>query len=399
MEGLYQTLPYPYLSQTSAPEYPSSSTNHSGSPSGTPLMMYRPTLERPFPSLDDHSSPSNTLNWSPSHPYHHRHHYHHHHTQASLNSPNYNYYGNTNSVVMASSSPTRPKVSTNIWEDEGTLCFQVDAKGICVARRQDNDMVNGTKLLNVVGMSRGKRDGILKNEKGRVVVKVGAMHLKGVWIPFQRARDLATKFKIVDLLYPLFADDPSVFLCNNTLASNDTDKSKLMTSNTFQQHRPSMDYSWNKPSHYLQQHYPQVIHRNSIHGDLSSTSSPIPKLMTQASEDNSHDVYEQPPYDYSRPFQSRNSISSISSHHSAYLYHPSHETHHQTEEKLTMEPFYSTSLNDKEKEGPTTPSSWYSPETPTAVLYQQKKRKSSLSSDESKVYARTTKKVKVVQVE
>lgn len=42
-------------------------------------------------------------------------------------------------------------------------------------------MVNGTKLLNVVGMSRGKRDGILKNEKGRVVVKVGAMHLKGVW--------------------------------------------------------------------------------------------------------------------------------------------------------------------------------------------------------------------------
>jgi hypothetical protein len=118
-------------------------------------------------------------------------------------------------------------------------------------------MVNGTKLLNVVGMSRGKRDGILKNEKGRVVVKVGAMHLKGVWIPFQRARDLATKFKIVDLLYPLFADDPSVFLCNNTLASNDTDKSKLMTSNTFQQHRPSMDYSWNKPSHYLQQHYPQ----------------------------------------------------------------------------------------------------------------------------------------------
>jgi hypothetical protein len=45
----------------------------------------------------------------------------------------------------------------------------------------DNDMINGTKLLNVTGMSRGKRDGILKNEKGRVVVKVGAMHLKGVW--------------------------------------------------------------------------------------------------------------------------------------------------------------------------------------------------------------------------
>jgi hypothetical protein len=42
-------------------------------------------------------------------------------------------------------------------------------------------MINGTKLLNVCQLSRGKRDGILKNEKDRVVVKVGAMHLKGVW--------------------------------------------------------------------------------------------------------------------------------------------------------------------------------------------------------------------------
>lgn len=52
---------------------------------------------------------------------------------------------------------------------------------ILIETCEDNDMINGTKLLNVTGISRGKRDGILKNEKGRVVVKVGAMHLKGVW--------------------------------------------------------------------------------------------------------------------------------------------------------------------------------------------------------------------------
>jgi enhanced filamentous growth protein 1 len=39
----------------------------------------------------------------------------------------------------------------------------------------DNDVINGTKLLNVAGMSRGK------SEKLRNVVKIGAMHLKGVW--------------------------------------------------------------------------------------------------------------------------------------------------------------------------------------------------------------------------
>lgn len=46
---------------------------------------------------------------------------------------------------------------------------------------QDNHMINGTKLLNVAGMTRGRRDGILKSEKLRHVVKIGPMHLKGVW--------------------------------------------------------------------------------------------------------------------------------------------------------------------------------------------------------------------------
>ncbi|KAK9366704.1 hypothetical protein V1509DRAFT_641381 [Lipomyces kononenkoae] len=106
----------------------------------------------------------------------------------------------------------KPRVTTTLWEDEGTLCFQVEAKGVCVARREDNDMVNGTKLLNVAGMTRGRRDGILKSEKHRHVVKVGAMHLKGVWIPYERALDFANKEKIVDLLYPLFVADIKTFL-------------------------------------------------------------------------------------------------------------------------------------------------------------------------------------------
>ena len=45
----------------------------------------------------------------------------------------------------------------------------------------DNDMINATKLLNVAGMTRGRRDGILKNEKTRHTVKIGPMHLHGVW--------------------------------------------------------------------------------------------------------------------------------------------------------------------------------------------------------------------------
>lgn len=73
-------------------------------------------------------------------------------------------------------------------------------------------MINGTKLLNVAGMTRGRRDGILKSEKTRHVVKIGPMHLKGVWIPFDRALDFANKEKITEQLYPLFVHDIGALL-------------------------------------------------------------------------------------------------------------------------------------------------------------------------------------------
>lgn len=101
----------------------------------------------------------------------------------------------------------RPKVATTYWEDEQTMCYQVRAKRILVSRREDTNYINGTKLLNVIGMTRGKRDGILKTEKTKVVVKVGSMNLKGVWIPFERAYEFARNEGVDDLLYPLFVKD------------------------------------------------------------------------------------------------------------------------------------------------------------------------------------------------
>ncbi|EGG06552.1 uncharacterized protein MELLADRAFT_31636, partial [Melampsora larici-populina 98AG31] len=63
------------------------------------------------------------------------------------------------------------------WEEEKSLYFQIDAGGFCIGRVKETNMVNGTKLLNLTGISRGKRDGILKNEKQRQVIKHGTMHL------------------------------------------------------------------------------------------------------------------------------------------------------------------------------------------------------------------------------
>ncbi|PNY24413.1 Cell pattern formation-associated protein stuA [Tolypocladium capitatum] len=116
----------------------------------------------------------------------------------------------------------KPRVTATLWEDEGSLCFQVEARGICVARREDNHMINGTKLLNVAGMTRGRRDGILKSEKVRHVVKIGPMHLKGVWIPYERALDFANKEKITEMLYPLFVHNIGALLYHPTNQSRTT---------------------------------------------------------------------------------------------------------------------------------------------------------------------------------
>jgi hypothetical protein len=86
-----------------------------------------------------------------------------------------------NASGQVTSLGMKPMVTANFWEDEGTLCFQVESEGICVARRGDNHMINGTKVLAVAGMERRYRDSMLKSEKDRHVMKRGPMHLRGVW--------------------------------------------------------------------------------------------------------------------------------------------------------------------------------------------------------------------------
>jgi enhanced filamentous growth protein 1 len=44
----------------------------------------------------------------------------------------------------------KPRVTATLWEDEGSLCFQVEAKGVCVARREGMTALGDfwAKILN-----------------------------------------------------------------------------------------------------------------------------------------------------------------------------------------------------------------------------------------------------------
>lgn len=110
-------------------------------------------------------------------------------------------------LLGAGEGPSPIRVTSTFWEEENTLVYHVHVDNFQVSRRGDNNYINGTKLLNLAGLTRGRRDGILKSERDRVVVKIGAMCLKGVWIPLERAKLLAAREDILDAIKPLFAPD------------------------------------------------------------------------------------------------------------------------------------------------------------------------------------------------
>ncbi|CAB5378022.1 uncharacterized protein OCT59_010688 [Rhizophagus irregularis] len=231
---------------------------------------------------------------------------------------------------LAQGHTPRPKLTTTIWEDEQTLCYQVDARGICVARRQDNDMINGTKLLNVVGMSRGKRDGILKNEKGRVVVKVGAMHLKGVWITFQRAKTLAAQFKISELLYPLFVDDPSIFL-HNSYGPPMSTRIPSMGAGPGSQWRPAHPYTNNFNN---AQYSPEATRQWYPYGNSNLMTSPS---TPQGQEHNS----QQYPQNAGFPDRSASTPPAVP----IYSTHPPSRNHNAHPQSTPLEEYDTTSYN------------------------------------------------------
>lgn len=52
----------------------------------------------------------------------------------------------------------KPKVAATLWEDEGTLCFQVEANGICVTRRHGKHRLTWCSLTSLTLVCRQPYD-------------------------------------------------------------------------------------------------------------------------------------------------------------------------------------------------------------------------------------------------
>ena len=135
MDSLYQSPPYAYLPQQST-----SDSFHQYRPSNSTSTSFDRPFHMEHNEVNSYGGSSNN-DWYPSSHHHHYHHGHHHHHASdvydSYHGSHPNSASNPTNGASIMSSP-RFKITTNVWEDEGTFCYQVDAKGICVARRQGN---------------------------------------------------------------------------------------------------------------------------------------------------------------------------------------------------------------------------------------------------------------------
>src|SRR5947207_4533277 len=122
--------PNAYLPQPNA--YLPPNTHYSVQP--TPYDGYPP------PPPPQHQSPYGVPHFThsahPPSPYGHHFPSEYHHDPFQYPVPFRNYV--TDPSGQSGPPGMKPRVTTTLWEDEGTLCFQVEAKGICVARREGN---------------------------------------------------------------------------------------------------------------------------------------------------------------------------------------------------------------------------------------------------------------------
>ena len=116
-------------------------------------------------------------------------------------------------------------------------------------------------------------------------ILIALFHLR---IPFNRARELAIKFRIMDVLFPLFADEPAMFGYNAASPNqliNETGSSKCNTASPSLSgfhHRVSEDYSsintaahWNKElgNHNMGHQY--AYNNDLQHSQCKLITSPV----------------------------------------------------------------------------------------------------------------------------
>ncbi|OAV99854.1 hypothetical protein, variant [Puccinia triticina 1-1 BBBD Race 1] len=85
--------------------------------------------------------------------------------------------------------------------------YEMMVRGIGVMRRRYDSYMNATQILKVAGLDKSKRTRLLEREiiQGEhEKIQGGYGRYQGTWVPFTRAKELATQLNVAQLLGPIF---------------------------------------------------------------------------------------------------------------------------------------------------------------------------------------------------
>ncbi|PLW47352.1 hypothetical protein PCASD_02559 [Puccinia coronata f. sp. avenae] len=85
--------------------------------------------------------------------------------------------------------------------------YEVMVRGVGVMRRRSDSYMNATQILKVAGLDKSKRTRMLEREiiQGEhEKIQGGYGRYQGTWVPFERAKELATQLNVAQLLAAIF---------------------------------------------------------------------------------------------------------------------------------------------------------------------------------------------------
>ncbi|CAJ0823389.1 135_t:CDS:2, partial [Entrophospora sp. SA101] len=88
----------------------------------------------------------------------------------------------------------------------GVPVYEFLVKDVAVMRRRPDSYLNATQILKVAGLDKGKRTKIIEREVltgEHEKVQGGYGKYQGTWIPFEKGKELATKYGALEILRPI----------------------------------------------------------------------------------------------------------------------------------------------------------------------------------------------------
>ncbi|GES79043.1 apses-domain-containing protein [Rhizophagus clarus] len=127
------------------------------------------------------------------------------------------------SLLATPSTPisTIPEVSSQIPRPNsgpiysavysGVPVYEFLVRDVAVMRRRPDSYLNATQILKVAGLEKGKRTKIIEKEVltgEHEKVQGGYGKYQGTWVPFERGKELAEQYGVLEILRPLLEYQP-----------------------------------------------------------------------------------------------------------------------------------------------------------------------------------------------